>query len=173
MSNDVSVPLVTLSEEMLEGLEKHGGSRAAGSTKLYRTLANHDELLFDWVSMAWGVRKHCATPIRLRELMIVRAVGLAGSQYAYVGHRRNALAAGATEEEITEVAEWRASQLFTPAERAAFALTDEMVVGVVSDATLREVGEHYSVSEKIELVLTVGFYCMTPRVLNALRVTPD
>ena len=173
MTDDHTIPLIDLSEELLDRLEQIGGSRAAGSTKLYRTLGNHPDQLLGWASMAWALRQDCETPRRLRELMILRAVGLAGSPYAYVGHRRNALAAGATEEEIVAVAEWRASDRFTAAEKAAFGLVDDMVVGVVRDETLAEVDAHYSIPEKIELVLTGGFYCMTPRVLSALRVLPD
>ena len=49
-------------------------------------------------------------------------------------------------------------------------LTDAMLTGNVPDAVHDEVAAHFTAQEKVELVLTAGFYAMVPRVLDACRV---
>jgi alkylhydroperoxidase family enzyme len=40
----------------------------------------------------------------------------------------------------------------------------------VTDAVHDELARHFSEPERVELVLTAGFYAMVPRVLDACRV---
>jgi len=40
----------------------------------------------------------------------------------------------------------------------------------VTDAVHDQIAVHFSESERVELVLTAGFYAMVPRVLDACRV---
>jgi alkylhydroperoxidase family enzyme len=45
-----------------------------------------------------------------------------------------------------------------------------MLAGSVPDAVHEALARHFSERERVELVLTAGFYAMVPRVLDALRV---
>jgi alkylhydroperoxidase family enzyme len=45
--------------------------------------------------------------------------------------------------------------------------------GDVDDATFREVREHLSDREVVELALTAGLYLMLARIMTALRIDPD
>ena len=78
--------------------------------------------------------------------------------------------AGVPPDKVTAIAAWQSSQLYDAPERAALMLTDAMLTGHVPDAVHDEMARHFSAQEKVELVLTAGFYAMVPRVLDACRV---
>ena len=60
----------------------------------------------------------------LRELIRVRASMLNGCAYCVDMHTKDARAQGETEQRLYAVATWHESPFFSPAERAALALTD-------------------------------------------------
>jgi AhpD family alkylhydroperoxidase len=83
----------------------------------------------------------------LRELIRVRVSMLNGCAYCTDMHTKDARAKGETEQRLYAVAAWREAPFFSPAERAALALTDALTLlagnplpdGVVADAE-RELG---------------------------------
>jgi alkylhydroperoxidase family enzyme len=158
----------------LRELEGAVGERVRGlgarQVNLYRTLAHAPALLDAWIDFAWALRDRCTTPRALRELMILRTAVVMRSDYEWHQHVAMARDAGVAPDAITAVAAWQTSSLFAPAERAALMLTDAMLTGNVTDAVHEELDRHFSDAEKLELVLTAGFYAMVPRVLDACRV---
>jgi AhpD family alkylhydroperoxidase len=62
----------------------------------------------------------------LRELIRVRASMLNGCAYCIDMHTKDARAKGETEQRLYAVATWHEAPFFSPAERAAFALTDAL-----------------------------------------------
>jgi 4-carboxymuconolactone decarboxylase len=142
----------------------------ARQVNLYRSLAHTPDLLDAWIDWAWALREKCATPRGLRELMILRTAVVMRSEYEWHQHITMAAKAGVPREKAQAIAAWQTSDLFTAPERAALMLTDAMLTGNVPDAVHDQVGEHFSDGERVELVLTAGFYAMVPRVLDACRV---
>ena len=64
---------------------------------------------------------------RTFELVKIRASALNGCGYCLAMHTRDARAAGESEDRITALQkQWRDTDLFSPAEEAALALTDEV-----------------------------------------------
>ena len=63
---------------------------------------------------------------RLRELIRVRASMLNGCAYCVDMHTKDARAQGETEQRLYAVATWHEAPFFSPAERAALALTDAL-----------------------------------------------
>lgn len=63
---------------------------------------------------------------RVIELVKVRASQLNGCAYCTDLHTREALSAGVTPRQLTVLPVWRETKLFTPAERAALALSESM-----------------------------------------------
>jgi len=63
---------------------------------------------------------------RLRELIRVRASMLNGCAYCVDMHTKDARALGETEQRLYAVAAWHEAPFFSPAERAALALTDAL-----------------------------------------------
>jgi len=126
-----------------------------------------------WVRFAWGLRNGSRTPRALRELMILRSAQLQSADYQWNDHTAMARDAGVTGEQVEALGSWPTSDLFDEPSRACLALTDEMVAGQVTEATLGRLAEMFSPEGRVELIVTAGFYCMVPRVLDALRLTPE
>jgi len=162
----MSVPLVKVPADIEARLAELGGK----PVNLYRALANSPEMLAAWIEFAWSIRKKPATPRRLRELMIVRGAALMGCSYELAHHRLMAGRSGVSDQELGELDRWREATCFSAAERAALAFMDAMVEGAVPEPVNAELARHFDASERVELALTAGLYCMVPRVLDALRV---
>ncbi len=155
-------------------LEGELGERVAGlgarQVNLYRSLAHAPRLLDAWIDWEWALSAECTTPRALRELMILRTAVVMRSEYEWHQHVAMAADAGVAAEKVAAIAAWQSSQLYDAPERAALMLTGAMLTGNVADAVHDEVARHFSAAEKVELVLTAGFYAMVPRVLDACRV---
>jgi alkylhydroperoxidase family enzyme len=161
------IPLCPPDTPPLRALARKG----IAPSELYRVLANHPDALAVWTDFAWGLRGLGATPRALRELLILRAVQHAGTRYAWRDHVPMARRAGVPEEQIAALADWRAADVYDAPTRAALAFADELIeFGVAQETQLAELARFYSDAQLIELALTVSFYTMVPRVLNALRV---
>jgi len=165
-----SVPLVEVPAAICERLAEFGASDRANRALLYRALANQPEILTGWIELAWRLCQHCATPRRLRELMIVRGAQVAGCEYELRNHKDLALANGVTAAELEFLPEWRLSSTFSSGERAALALAEAMLAGDVPDDVLADLEIHFSPQERVELIVTAGFYAMVPRVVSAFRL---
>lgn len=159
--------------ELLE-LEGELGERVralgARQVNLYRSLAHTPDLLHAWIDWAWALREHCATARSLREVMILRTAVVMRSEYEWQQHVVMAESAGVPADKIRAIAAWQSSALFDGPERAALMLTDAMLTGSVPDAVHEELARHFTDADRVELILTAGFYAMVPRVLDACRV---
>src|SRR5829696_2542645 len=81
----------------------------------------------------------------LRELIRVRASILNGCAYCVDMHTKDARALGETEQRLYAVATWHEAPFFSPAERAALALTDALTLlagNPLPDAVLTEAEQH-------------------------------
>ena len=160
------LPLLPLEGELGDRVRSLG----AKQVNLYRSLAHTPDLLDAWIDWAWALRARCSTPRALRELMILRTAVVMRSEYEWHQHVSMAQDAGVAPDKVQAVAAWQTSGLFDAPERAALLLTDAMLTGNVPDAVHAELARHFSDAERVELVLTAGFYAMVPRVLDACRV---
>lgn len=142
----------------------------ARQLNLYRALANAPDMLDTWLQFAWSLRDDCTTPRVLRELMILRTASVMRADYEWHQHREMARQAGASAAQIDAIAAWQTSDCYSDRERVALMLTDAVLAGHVNDGVQYELARHFSDQERVELVLTAGFYTMVPRVLDALRV---
>lgn len=142
----------------------------ARQLNLYRALGNAPHMLDAWLQFAWSVRDDCTTPRVLRELMILRTANVMRSDYEWHQHKDMAHRAGASAEQIDAISAWQTSSCFSEPERAALMLTDAILTGYVDDNVHHELARHFCDQERVELVVTAGFYAMVPRVLDALRV---
>jgi alkylhydroperoxidase family enzyme len=149
---------------------------AAGARplNLYRILANNPTMLDAWLSFAYVLRADCVVPRDLRELMILRTAQQHHSAYEWDQHLRMALAAGVSMVKVNALNTWRgAMSEFSSRERAALNLTDAMCANKMTQAVHDLARQHFSDAEMIELIMTAGFYCMVPRVLQAIDATTE
>lgn len=168
-----NVPLVDVPAEVATRLAALGAPPAADQSKLYRALATTPDLLLGWVELAWRLRGDLSTPVRLRELMILRGVQLAESDFEIVGHQIRARAAGVSDADLAQVEHWRDSDCFSTEERAAFQLAEEMYGGRISERAQTLLAATFTDAERIELTLTAAFFCMVTRVMDSLRLVRD
>ncbi|MPZ51381.1 MAG: hypothetical protein GEU79_01375 [Acidimicrobiia bacterium] len=164
-----SVPLREVTGQPAELLQQIG----ADVSDLYRALANNPCFLELWIKVGWGIRQQATTRRSLRELMILRCAHIQDAAYQWADHTVIAKVAGVTSAQIEAIPNWRESDLFDVEETSALALTDDMIRGHVKDETLASLEERFQPSDRIELIMTAGFYCMVPRVLDALRLSVD
>ncbi|MGC2998635.1 carboxymuconolactone decarboxylase family protein [Streptomyces sp. G35A] len=100
-------------------------------------------------------------PKTLQELMELRASQINGCGWCVDVHTKEAAAAGETPLRLSLVAAWRESTVFTEAERAALALTEEGTRLAdahhgVSDGTWAQVRKHYDDDQIAALVCLVA-----------------
>ena len=82
---------------------------------------------------------------------------------------------GIDEATLTALAEWRASDRFSPRERVALELSEEVVPDDhdVSDACFARAREHFSEAEILELVFVVGYQIFASKFAKAFRLAPQ
>lgn len=112
---------------------------------------------------------------RLRELGQSRAGYARGSQFVFSQHCKALRAVGFTDEQIEAIPGWASTSLFSDAERAVLAYTDDLVLasGRVSDVTFAELKKHLSDEEIIEFTYITCTYDMHATMCRALRLEYD
>lgn len=162
------LPLLEIPSNLQERIEILGGK----PLNLYRALSNNPRLLGIWLEFAYGLREG-NTSRSLRELMILRTAQMANSEYEWKQHLKMAKNADVPSSQIEQLANWRHSTAFNPIEKAMLALTEAIVNNKMTDSIYFEASIHFSEADMVELLLTVSFYCMVPRFLNALALTTE
>ena len=108
-------------------------------------------------------------PKATQELVNLRASQINGCGWCVDIHAKEAAAAGETAVRLNLVAAWRHATVFTEAERAALALTEEGTRladsgAGVSDETWAQLREHYADDPSAGLVSLVAFITATNRL---------
>ncbi|MBW4716754.1 carboxymuconolactone decarboxylase family protein [Saccharothrix obliqua] len=110
---------------------------------------------------AAGVIQQSPLPRSTQELMALRASQINGCGWCIDMHTKDAAAAGESAVRLHLVAAWRETTVFTAAERAALAFTEEGTrladLGTgVSDATWAAAREHYDDDQLAAMVCVVA-----------------
>lgn len=117
----------------------------------------------------------CPVPRRTLNLVKLRASQVNGCAFCTDMHAHELKDDGESDERLFSLVTWREAPWFTPAERAALALTEEatrMDPGGVSDETWAEAERHYPPAELGALVTAIATITAW-NVLNvAARTTP-
>ncbi len=117
----------------------------------------------------------CPVPKRTLDLIKLRASQINGCAFCTDMHAFELKDDGETDERIFAVAVWRNAPWFTPAERAALALTEEatrMAPGGVSDEVWAEAGRHYEPAALAALVAAIATINAWNVINVAVRTTP-
>jgi len=157
--------------ELAAEIAKIKGGRGA-LINIYRLLLHSPTVAINWFEHIGAIRWKTKLTPRLREIAIVRIAQAAKYGYALQQHVPGiAVPDGVSLAECEALKDWRASGMFSEAERAALAYVDAMIAGPeVPDATFEALRRHYSEREIVELTVLVGTYLMHNRVFTALRV---
>ncbi|MFC4373627.1 carboxymuconolactone decarboxylase family protein [Nocardia halotolerans] len=122
------------------------------------------------------VLEQSTLPKATRELVSLRASQINGCGACTDMHTKDATVAGESAVRLHLVAAWREATVFTEAERAALALTEEATriadaAGGVSDRTWDAVREHYDDDEIATLIATIALINAANR-MNVIARTP-
>ncbi len=139
---------------------------------MFRTLALVPEIMTTAAAHMRAVFNSGTLPLKLKELVTVRVSQVNACAYCLASHTALLKQLGATEETIAELEAWEASGDFTPAEKAALALAEQMTRDAkrVDDALWNDLKEHYTDSEIVELAAVIGLFNYFNRFNDALHV---
>ncbi len=112
---------------------------------------------------------------KLRELGQLRAGFAVGSKFVFSQHCKAARDVGLSEEKISAVPHWAATNTFSDVERAVLAYTDALVLerGRVPDGVFDALKAHLSDEEILELTYITCTYMMHGIMSRALRLEYD
>jgi 4-carboxymuconolactone decarboxylase len=171
------VPLIQENEhpELADSVAKIKGARGGRLINIYRLMLHSPALANAWFDLNQAVRYGTEIDGQSRELAVIRVAILNEVEYVVRAHGpAYALKEGLTPEQVTVVANWQPSKLFTNQQRALLAYTDAMTHDInVPDAVFAEIRKHFSERQIVELTMLIGAYNMLTRFLKALKVDAE
>src|SRR5262245_40892236 len=171
------VPLIEEHDhpDLVESVARIKGARGGRLINIYRLMLHSPALANAWFDLNQAVRYGTEIDGQCRELAVIRVAVLNDVEYVQRAHGpAYALKEGLTPEQVTAIANWQPSKLFSAQQRALLAYTDAMTRDIeVSDAVYLDVRKHFSERQTVELTMLIGAYNMLTRFLKALRVDPE
>jgi alkylhydroperoxidase family enzyme len=141
---------------------------------IHKALAHAPELCAAFVRMANKLLFRTKIEPKLRELAILRVARLTKARYEREQHEAVARELGMPDLQIDAVKKWQGSRHFDKHEQTVLQFTDELTGQVrAKNSTYKKLQAFLSEREIVELTLTVGFYNMVSRFLEALEVDLD
>ncbi|NDJ87906.1 MULTISPECIES: carboxymuconolactone decarboxylase family protein [Mycolicibacter] len=161
-------------DERLSAIYQRVMKSVDGVPAMYQALGNSPEILDAWIGLGWGLRSSSTADRGLLELAILRVAQLTGSDYVWRSHWGAARKAGVGEEKLRALHRWPDEQAFTEPEVAVLALTDALTSDItVPDRIWSAVADRFDDRQRVELVMTIAWYCCVARVATGLAVPPD
>jgi len=140
---------------------------------LFAVLVRHPDLFEAWLPLALQVTDGSLSAAD-RELVTLRTALRCGSRYEWDQHAPVALAAGLRAADLARAVNGPDDLGWSARQKALLRCVDELhEMSTVTEATWRELAEHYDERQLIELVMLVGHYHEVAFALNALRVPLD
>ena len=171
------VPLIEEKQhsELSEVIAKIKGARGGRLINIYRLMLHSPALANAWFDLNQAVRYGTEIDGQCREIVVIRVAILNQVEYVMRAHGpAYALKEGLTPEQVTAIANWQPSKLFSNQQRALLAYTDAMTREIeVSDTVFAEIRKHFSERQVVELTMLIGAYNMLTRFLKALKVDPE
>jgi 4-carboxymuconolactone decarboxylase len=161
--------------ELAESIARIKGARGGRLINIYRLMLHSPALASAWFDLNQAVRYGTEIDGRSRELAVIRVAILNDVEYVQRAHGpAYALKEGLTPEQVTAIANWQSSNLFSERQRALLGYTDSMTCDIdVPDEVFGELRKHFSERQTIELTMLIGAYNMLTRFLKALKVDPE
>jgi alkylhydroperoxidase family enzyme len=171
------VPLIEETDrpDLAGSIAKIKGARGGRLINIYRLMLHSPALADAWFELNQAVRYGTEIDGQCRELAVIRVAILNNVEYVQRAHGpAYALKEGLTPEQVTAIADWQSSRLFTDKQRALLDYTDAMTRNIdVPDSVFGEIRNHFSERQAVELTMLIGAYNMLTRFLKALKVDPE
>jgi alkylhydroperoxidase family enzyme len=141
---------------------------------IFRTMANHPDLLKRWLVFANHVLGKSSFPERERELLILRIGWLCRAGYEWGQHVLIGRDCGLSEEEIQRIKQGPDAAGWSTADADLLRAVDELHADAfITDGTWARLAEHWSTQQLMDIVFTVGQYNLVSMALNSFGVQPD
>jgi 4-carboxymuconolactone decarboxylase len=142
-----------------------------GAGNALATLVRHPDLTAALMTFNKHLMLHSSLPARLRELAILRVARRRSCAYEWSHHVRMAMKLGLSEAEIEAAGNGRATGEL---ETAVLTAVDELDHDSrLSDPTWAALDEHLDERQRMDLVFTIGAYCMLAMAFNTFGVEPE
>ena len=165
------LPYAKLHSDAVRPLVERITAERGSVLHLYQMLLHSPPLAEGWLNYLTAVRQKLDLPGGLRELVIMRVAVLNGAPYEAQQHAPIALKEGVTQAQLDALADWPASDAYSPVQRAALALCDTMTRDIHVDAkTMHAVRAQLGDRQTVELTATIAAYNMVSRFLEALHI---
>jgi alkylhydroperoxidase family enzyme len=142
---------------------------------IFRTLVHAPKALTRY--LAWGgyvLSRRNDLPAREREIVILRIGFLCRSGYEWTQHHAIGLRSGLTEDEIARIKKGAGAPGWSAADAALIRASDELHEDqFVSDTTWKNLSEHFTQKQCMDVVFTAGQYTQTCMILNSFGVQLD
>jgi len=159
-----------LAEMFSKGLTGPNGE----ALNIFGVLGNHPDMLKRWLVFATHVLSKNTLTARDRELLILRTGWNCRSRYEWGQHVEIALRCDISAAEIKAVKKGASASTWSPIDKLLLTAADELHNEyAVSDATWRNLGNHYSNEQILDLIATVGNYHLVAMFLNSTKVPID
>ncbi len=158
--------------ELAALIDRIKAGRRGGLLNVYKLLLHAPALAATWLDHVGAVRWKTELSGRLRELLVIRIAHVNGIDYVINQHvPALALADGVSVAECEALKNWRKTNAFSAAERAALDYADAMVLQTaVPNEVFAELERHYDARAIVEISVLVGTYLMHNRVMKALAI---
>lgn len=150
-------------------------TRQRGSVpNMFRTVAHRPEIFQTMIAHFEAILNTGTLTTKLKELVIIRTSQLNHCDYCLASHSRIGVKLGWTQDQLDHLAEYQTRADFTPAEKAALQLAEQMTQNErpLSDDELAELCTHYSEGEIVELMAAIGLFNYFNRFNNLLDMEP-
>lgn len=138
---------------------------------LFKTLLHHPDLLRPWSRFADQILFNSSLSPRHRELLILRTGFLCHSEYEQVHHTRLAREAGITEVELEHIKSGIPCKNWSDKEVLLVRAAEELIATYhINDTTFESLRKLFNTQQLIEIIFTVGQYCLVSMVCNSLGV---
>ena len=167
-------PVPTWPSDLLRAAEAVVGGEVRPNANVYRTLANHPDLMLAWLALGSHLLRASTLEPRLRELAILRTTALAAGAYPHAQHQRIGREVGLSAAEIRHTLDDDPSTHWHGLDRAVLSAIDHLCArGELDDATWNPVRAALSTEQILDLLATVAFYRMASWLLNACGTPLD
>jgi len=159
-----------VAQEIFDHYKKERGN----VPNMFRTVAYRPEILRTMIAHFRAIMETGTVGLKLKELVIVRTSQINHCEYCLNSHTQLAHKYGWSEEQITDLANFRARTDFNEREKAALELAERETLDSngIDDAFWAQLREHFDEGEIIELAAAIGLFNYFNRFNNSLKMEP-
>jgi alkylhydroperoxidase family enzyme len=148
---------------------ERANARDAGN--VLATMVHHPDLTRAYLPFNAYLLRDSTLSARVREVALLRIVHRRDCGYLWSHHVPIAQRAGLTAAEIDAI---RYGEATNDLDRLVVRVVDELDEhSTVSDATWAELGRHFDDRQRMDLVFTVGGYCLLAMAVNAFGIEDE